>query len=280
MPTPEPNWRPAPQPQHELDRLIPKAAVDPSYTGQMFRLLMESNLFILVPYHPELEGDHERDVADGFTWITFQDANGAFVPVFTSYVCAQHESHQNLKSILHDKPMIAELPANVLLHFLNNGRASVRVMAAGGGTIKLKPDAVASLVAGELTRQEFPTQQVTGDPVNLRVLEETSIPSKVLQGIRMFCAKRRVPLGVYAFNQMDPATGEYPGGDLRIILWLRTPDRNFYNDFCLMVGKLVPDRLEFFCTAVTPEQESIVTFLQGKRPIWPIMPKNKKPTAI
>lgn len=66
------------------------------------------------------------------------------------------------------------------------------------------------------------------------------MPLKLRQAIRVFCARRRVPIGVYVFHQVDEQTGAVPGNDLRVILWLRHADNVFYNDFCLMAQKLAP----------------------------------------
>lgn len=241
----------------------------------MLRKLMASDVCVIVPYHPELIGDHTRSVDDGFTWVGFQDERGPFVPVFTSHVCAEYETRNKIRRLNEEKTLIAELPAEVLIAFLNDGKTIVRVIAAGGGIITLTPEAVANLANGKYTNPEIPKQDANASMVHIKVMDESKIPSKVLNAIRVFCAQRRVPLGVYAFHQMDEQTGEFPENDMRVMLWLRTPDGNFYNDFCIMVERMMPDRLEFFCTAVTSEDEQVVTFLQGKRPIWPIMKKEK-----
>lgn len=259
------SWQPEPEPQNELERLIKRAADDPSLQGKMFRMLMESELHIYVPAHPELIGEHTRDVADGFTWCTYGDAQGPFAAVFTSEAAALYE----LRSAPAPKPMIGALPADVLFGFLNDGHTTVRVMAAGGGTIRLQPEAVASLVKGELTHNR-PDDGET-ELVTLLPVPDEKVPLKLKQAIRVFCAKRRVPIGVYVFHQMDPATREYPGDDLRVVLWLRGADNEFYNDFCIMAKRLTPPRFTFYCAVVTSEDTAAVAFLQECKPLWPIL---------
>lgn len=269
--SPDEDWRPEPGPQNELERLIQQAAQDPSLQGRMFRLLMKSELCIYVPYHPEMAGEHTRTTDQGFVWCTYGDADGAFAPVFTSLAAAQYEM-RNVKKSGGPKPMICELPADVLMGFLNDGHTTVRVMAAGGGTLRMQPEAVASLVAGKFTG-ESPDLPQGGEKerVALVPVPENKVPLKLRQAIRVFCARRRVPIGVYVFHQVDEATGTVPGNDLRVILWLRHADPVFYNDFCLMAQKLTPQHLEFYCAIITSDDEQAVTFLQQHTPLWPLL---------
>ena len=258
--------QPAPGPQNDLDRLILKASADPALQGQMFRKLWAANLFTYVPPHPELEGEHEMNVEDGFQWCTYQDEDGPFAAVFTSEKVARYE----IRLAGKPAPMIVEMPAEVLLHFFNNGRTHVRIMSGGGGNIRIQPLALASLVSGELRESRGVSgrekQQVTLVPV-----PDEKVPSKLRQAIRVFCAQRRVPIGVYVFNQVDAATGQLPGNDLRMILWLRSNDTHFYNDFCIMAQRLTPSHLEFFCAIVTSDDAKGVEFLQKYKPLWPIL---------
>jgi hypothetical protein len=264
------DWQPEPEPQNELERLIKAAAEDPSLQGRMFRLLMKSQLCVYVPYHPELEGEHTRTTDQGFVWCTYADKDGPFAAVFTSEAAASFEM-RNVKKGGGPRPMICEMPADVLMGFLNDGQTTVRIMAAGGGTIRLQPKAVASLVAGEFTGDNPPSGSGEKTAVTLYPVPENKVPMKLKQAIRVFCARRRVPIGVYLFHQMDEATGEVPGDDLRVILWLRHADPVFYNDFCLMAQKLTPRHLEFYCAVITSDDEQAVAFLQTQTPLWPLL---------
>jgi len=167
--------------------------------------------------------------------------------------------------------MICSLPAAVLFGFLNNKRTTVRVMAAGGGTVRLKPEAVAALVKGEFTHSRVETGNKRKEEVTLLGVPDEKVPMKLRQAIRVFCAQRRVPIGVYVFHQMDPATGQYPGNDLRVILWLRDANNDFYNDFCLMAQRLTPRHLDFYCAVVTSDDAPTIAFLQQNQPLWPLL---------
>jgi hypothetical protein len=269
---PTEDWRPEPEPQNELERLIQRAAADPALQGRMFRLLMKSPLFIYVPYHPELIGEHTRTTDQGLVWCTYADADGPFAAVFTSDACARYEL-RNVRKGGGPQPLICELPGDVLFQLLNDGLTTVRVMAAGGGTLRMQPQAVAGLVEGEFTGDRVKEEQDASakQAVMLYPVPEEKVPLKLKQAIRVFCAQRRVPIGVYVFHQADPVTGEVPGNDLRVVLWLRHADPLFYNDFCLMAQKLTPRHLEFYGAAITSEDAETVAFLQKQKPLWPLL---------
>ncbi len=265
------DWRPEPEPQNDLERLIRRAVEDPALQGRMFRLLMKSPLFIYVPYHPELVGEHARRTDQGLVWCTYGDADGPFAAVFTSEASALYEL-RNVKKAGGPKPMICEMPGDVLLQLLNDGLTTVRIMAAGGGTLRMQPEALASLVAGKFTGDRA-LQEEEGAPqaVTLYPVPEQEVPLKLKEAIRVFCAQRRVPIGVYVFHQADALTNEVQGNDLRVVLWLRNADPVFYNDFCLMAQRLTPKHLQFFCAAITSDDSEAVAFLQKQKPLWPLL---------
>jgi hypothetical protein len=263
---PNSSSREEPEPPNELERLIRAAAEDPSLQGKMFRKLWASELHIYVPAHPEWVGEHTRNTNEGLIWCTYGDAKGPFAAVLTSEAAA----HDELRNVPEPLPMICSMQADVLFGFLNDKYTTVRIMASGGGVIRMEPEAVAALVEGEFTHNRV-EDAGEKEQVMLRPLADEKVPQKLRQAIRVFCAKRRVPIGVYVFQQLDPATGEYPGDDLRVILWLRGVDNDFYNDFCLMAQKLTPPHLHFYCAVITSEDEPSVAFLQGYQPLWPLL---------
>ena len=138
----------------------------------------------------------------------------------------------------------------------------------------LEPSAVASLVSGELSRnkvQEGPSE--LAQSVELKPVPEERVPFMLLRAMRVFCVQRKSAVGLYAFHQANEATGSFPENDLRVVLWMRSPDHAFYNDFCMMAERMMPPRLDFYCAAVTAEDADTVAFLQQHRPLWPITKK-------
>jgi hypothetical protein len=58
---------------------------------------------------------------------------------------------------------------------------------------------------------------------------------------------------------------------LRLILRLRHEDNDFYNDFTLMAGKLVPQGIDLATGVVTDTDEQALEFLNRSEPLWPVL---------
>ena len=72
------------------------------------------------------------------------------------------------------------------------------------------------------------------------------------------CDRTPVPIAVYLFVLVDPATGQPDLRQWRLILRLRSEDNDFYNDLSLLAGKLLPPGIE-------------VAFLSKNTPLWPVI---------
>lgn len=262
---------PEPPPQNALERLLQRAS-DPAVHGQMFRTLLEGDLFIYVPYHPEMVGEMTRSVDDGLTWVTTQDEEGPFTPVFTSEEAARHHRQRLPHGPGTPRITIAQLPARVLLGFLNNGTTTALLLSCGQAMLRLKPEAVAALMNGEFTERTAEKNDAPPAKTHVIALQPGQVPKKLREGVRVFCAQRRVPIAVYAVIAVGPDKQPIDNA-IRLILWLRSTDNHFYNDFSLMAGRLVPPDQEIMTGVVTAEDEATLAFLQKQTPLWPVVPK-------
>jgi hypothetical protein len=227
-----------------------------------------------VPPHPELVGEHTRDVRDGFTWNTDRDEDGDFVAVFTSLRAAQDERRSRFRK-QKEKPAMVELPARVLFGFLNDGRTTARVMALSEATIRLDPDGIRQALAGEFTEQQPPPPPepgMGGSMMMVPVLPD-DVPSKLRQAVRVFCTQRQGAVAVYVCHPQDKATGAVGELDLRVLLRLRDNPGYFYNDFQIMAQKNTPKPYEAYVGVPSAEQweEPQMEFLRKATPVWPVM---------
>jgi hypothetical protein len=270
-----PDEGPVTDPQ-ELDRVMMLAKDDPALFGPLMRLLLEARLWVYVPPHPELAGEHVMDVRDGFTWNTYRDKEGDFAAVFTSLRAAKDKRRSHLWPA-DGPPAMAEIPAKVLFHFLNNGRTHVKVTAHNCASIRLEPDAVAKLVAGEFTEQQPPPppERGTGGRMRIVPVEPDDVPSKLRQAIRIFCTQRQGAVAVYVCHPQDEATGAVDELDLRVLLRLRDNPGYFYNDFQIMAQKNTPKPYETLIGVPSAEawEEPQMEFLREATPVWPVMRK-------
>ena len=269
----KPDEGPVTDPQ-ELERVMLLALKDPGLMGPLMRMLLEARLWVFVPPHPELAGEHVMDVRDGFTWNTYRDEDGDFAAVFTSLRAAQDERRSSLRS-QREKPGMFELPARVLFGFLNNGRTTARVMALNGATIRLDPDGIRKVLEGGFTdlQPPPPPEPGTGGTMIFVPVHPDDVPSKLRQAIRVFCTQRQGAVAVYVCNPQDEATGRVDELDLRVLLRLRDNPGYFYNDFQIMVQKNTPKSYETFVGVPSAAQweEPQMEFLRNATPVWPVM---------
>lgn len=248
------------------------ALQDQGLLGPLMRLLLEARLWVYVPPHPELEGEHTMKVSDGFTWNTYRDEQGDFAAVFTSLRAAQEELRTSLRN--QKKPAIVELPARVLFGFLNNGRTTVRIMAHNEAVIRLDPDGVRQALEGGFTA-DVPPSAGSGECEIMRLVpvDPEDMPLKLRQAIRVFCTQRQGAIAVYVCHSPDKATGEMNDLVFYVLLRLRDNAGYFYNDFQIMAHKNTPNPYEIFLGVPSAEkwEEPDMEFLREATPVWPVM---------
>src|SRR2546421_3506651 len=73
-------------PLNDLERLLATRDVGPQIYPQLFRLLRESTLVFLIPYHPEVMGDMRLQNGDPMPqFVIWQSpAEGKRIPIFSS----------------------------------------------------------------------------------------------------------------------------------------------------------------------------------------------------
>ena len=263
-------WRPEPEPCNALERLLKKAATDPSYHGQMMRALWQTELHALIDYHPELPGaTMELKNGDAMPpFVCVKDNTGTFIPVFSSeavadYCITKHSKDKGPKAI-------AAMPGEAFFIMMNQLQQDVVLNPGMTHRLLLKPDAIAELVSGELrhSRPSHGKEEAT----TLRGVEADSLPPAFRDGIRSFCDHTPVPIAVYFFVLVDSATGQPDLNQWRLILRLRSEDNDFYNDLSLLAGKLLPPGIELACGVVT-DNEHALDFLSKNTPLWPVIEK-------
>ncbi len=258
------SWRPEPEPQNDLERQLPRLAADPALHGRMFRLLWASELTILMPDHPEMRDGFEVGNGSTITFLNFEDGEGIFIPVFTSEAAADYAVQQCAPK---PWPLMATTAAEVIFRALASGPHRVIINPGLAQRLVLKPEAIAALVAGDFTHKKAGT----GERTKLQIIPVPAerLPAPLRDGIRAFCAQRRVPIGVYVFHPFDSETAQSDSSTYNFIVWLRHENDDFYNDFRLLVSKLIPDSCETICAAVTSEDQAALTYLQSCTPLWP-----------
>jgi hypothetical protein len=263
-----PQWQPEPDPQNGVERLLLRAANDPSLHGKLLRKLWGSELIALMPYHPEMEGVHELTNGDTVPFMVCRDETGLFMPIFTSesvalFCVARH---------MPNAPVgLATIQGEALFSLVRGLRHPVLINSGMSQSLRLLPEAVDALVSGEL-RHSRAIVEVPREGIKLTPRPLNTIPGLVIDAVRSFCDRQRVAIAIYAFHGVNRHTGQPNPLEIRFILRLRRTDSDFYNDFYIMVAKLLPQDIVGSFAIVTPDNEVALDFLATCTPIWPVIP--------
>jgi hypothetical protein len=262
----KPNYTPPPPPpQNEFERLLPKMHGDPTVHGKALRALMALELHTLAVAHPELEGEHQLTAQSVPQLITFEvDAKGPFIAIFSSEAVVDWTLPQ---IPMKGQVGVVTMEAKALFTLLNNGKHTARVNFGMAASLTLTPPTIQDLVSGALTSLRLTEER---ERMQLFTVLEESLPPELVSNVRRFCDKRNVPIAVYAFLPSMPDVHEADTSELRFVLWLRSADNDFYNDFRLMVGSLMPEGFKTGVGVITEQDEEGMAFLQQCKPLWPV----------
>ncbi len=259
-----------PDPQNAMERLLKKGVVDPSVHGEFFRRLWGSELAVLVPYHPEIMEGFTVQNGDTVTFTILKDEKGEFVPVYTSERAAEFAVRSQRMTPV---PAIAVTAAEVIFRAALAGRTRVRLNAGLAVTMDLPVEGLEDLVAGDYTQAKpdasQPRERMTVVPVPAERLHP-----KLRQAVRVFCVRRPVPVAVYVFHRREGEDGPVDESRYLFCLWLRSMDNDFYNDFSVLVGRLMPDGTEAVLSVVTSGQDANLEYLKTCTPLWPVLPRH------
>lgn len=249
-------------PTNMLERVLHKAVQDPALHGEMFRMILDSELILIVPAdQPLLKQGANRFTAENPLQVSrFSDAGGPFCPVFTSLTAADRKI-----SLLPNRKAFKAvgISARAALQLVYDGKTPVRLMSQGPAQFFLPPEAIKALLDGHLT--EADPNEGEKRKMTLAVIDETSLPSELLAGVRKFCDARPVPLGVYAFAAQLPDSEEWDYKTIHFFLWLRETDPSFFNDFQLLAQSLAQG---YDVIVNVPAAESL-EFITETPPLWP-----------
>lgn len=265
---------PEPEPQNAFESLLRRMKDDPALEGAGLRELMKLDLHVLADGQADVvEGLHE--VGNGDTvpaFLRFTPAEGEpFVAVFSSQAALEWVLPQIPKP--KGRILVLELPAPFLMHILEAQKLNARINHGLTYSIGLNWQAAAALKAGTITESK-PTSEAPKQSTHLFGVETDSLPKNLVEAVRKYCDERRHAVAVYAFVKAkegsDPPEPDFT--ELRMILRLRNMDNHFYNDFCLMVSRLLPKHLDFAAGVMTEDNEDGMEFLNRNKPLWPVMP--------
>lgn len=169
-----------PIPSNELDRTIVAFTRSRAALPELMRQLSDAEeLWFLMPYHPEMEGEAiELKPGMPLPFVEITDEKGALVPVFSS--CERAEEAMTHAGFPQRKFVPAAMPALQLLGIL--GRAELRAAlnkSCGTGQLILPPNLMRDIADGSALRlNSDPTEQVRDE---VHALDPAEYPTDLVQ---------------------------------------------------------------------------------------------------
>lgn len=249
---------------NELDRLLGARDFGPQYFPEVFRLLRESPLIFLMPYHPELVGTEETmrsgDPMPQFA-LWSSDEQGRTIPVFTSVACAQDGCRkvgtpantyvfaQMVGKDLFD--LLRRLPEGVAI----NPACRTSVLFLDGAALcKLADGSILDPEPGELKES------------TANIVDAADYPTDFLQPL--FCFLRTRPEVRAAWLLRE--TEELPGAPVSYVFVLQLDGKapEVERDFRLVARSACPKDAEYGVTLLDRKNKSMMAMAKESTPFY------------
>jgi hypothetical protein len=181
------------EPTNDLERALVAAMNDPAARPDFYRALLASELFFITP-------PAEKRPADQLVMVSFQGANGPFMPMFSS----RERLEATLAGRMGDFEILA-MPGHDAFQLLSRGQDLV-VLNPGSIGKSFPPEEIAAIASGQLDLAErvVPAgRQIT--------LGQAQVPPQALIDALSAAARNEPAIVALHLAQLhDPQSGEPP----------------------------------------------------------------------
>jgi hypothetical protein len=193
-------------PLNDLERLLATPKFGPQNYPEMFRLLRETELIFLLPYHPEMEGTigvKNGDQLPPFV-IWAGPENGKRIPIFSSIDRAQEACQKT--SARENQYVLCDMPGQQLFEILSCQPNGIAINPATSMPVLMMDiEGVKRLAAKEVPATDAPPQEG-----RVQILTAADYPTKLVQ--HLFQYLRQSPLVRAAWlarnlDRTEPGTG-------------------------------------------------------------------------
>lgn len=198
---------------NDLDRAIMAAIRSQANVPNLYRQLLEGELWFLVPYHPEVEGEiMELKPGMPLPFVQLQDARGPVVPLFSS----EDRVDEGLAAgkVAPRTFTAGAMPAIQALEILGSvGLRAVLNKSCATGELTLPPELLRDLANGTLL--DPPSLDEGDGPAQgtLQIIDPADYPTAMVQ--RLFECLRRHRSFRAAWIFGDPGAVDLPEGRKR-----------------------------------------------------------------
>lgn len=194
--------QPAFKPANKLEEVLVAACAEPSARPEFYRMLLESDLFLLTPDATQQEGRQVLETDTKVSFVHLQNAKGPFLPIFSSQQRLQDAVNQTGQTYgflaLRGKdlfPLLAQHPPTAIL---NPGAAYGKELTAD----EIRRIADGTFIRNEGRVVQKATQVLLGQPAKY--------PTELVAALQKLFAKHASVQAAYLGWIHDPSSEEPP----------------------------------------------------------------------
>lgn len=190
------------KPANQLEEALVAACTEPSARPEFYRLLLESDLFLLTPDAPEESGKRTLKESEMVSFVDFNGPNGLFLPIFSSQERLQEAVNKMDRVygflVLRGKDLFPLL--------LQHSRPAVLNPGAAYGK-ELTPDEIRSLADGSVTNHE---RRVIQKATQVLIGQPAKHPAELVANLQKLFGKYPSVRAAYLGWIHDPASEDPP----------------------------------------------------------------------
>jgi hypothetical protein len=222
-------------PLNDLDRALVAVQRGPSAMPQLYRELGEGEIFLLIPWRPDLELGDAFQLKNGmaFPFVRLQDEEGEIVPIFSSEARAQEGLERG--KVPPNTMFIVSMPAIQVMEVL--GKVGFRAVVNKSCTtpqFTVPPDLMRDIASGKV----FEPLPVEHDEIEvaLDLLDPADYPTGLVQAAFEVLRKYRNFRAVWIFRSPRGAAVAPSGRGYQFLLLMEPRDDAIYHEFNMVIA--------------------------------------------
>jgi hypothetical protein len=222
-------------PTNDLDRALIAVQRSTAAMPDLYRRLSEGELYLLVPYHPEVEGQ-AIEITNGaqFPFAMLEDEEGEVVPIFSSSERAEEGLTRGM--VPPSTFLVGCMPAVQVMEVL--GKMNMRAVLNKSCTtpeFTMPPDLMRDIASGDVLE---PLPEGETETYSLNRLDPADFPTYLVQPIFEYCRQHRHYRAAWVFQSpAEEAKATADGGHGYHLAFLMDPrDRLVHHDLNLVIA--------------------------------------------
>lgn len=251
------------EPMNQLEAAFARALRGPEGRPEFFRQLRESNLFFLMPYHPEMDGIMKVAQGDQFNFTVWENSEtGRSIPLFTSL----ERVDEALKNIgaPEDQYTVAEMKGLWLFDVLaKQPDQFVLNPACSTGCVYLDTNAARMLADGTILRPV----ETKGMQRRSKIVDPADYPTDLLQPAFRFLRQQPDVLAAWLFEDADPPNPALKYYCVALLIQGQNA-RQIEQDLAVVIRESQPENWHFAMSLLDPKSPGTAQILAQYVPFY------------